>query len=347
MHEPSITTRVIAQKCGYGQSTVSMALRNDPRIPEATREIIIATATKLGYQPDPHFSRLMSGVKRRHVDRQAQVMAYVILWKQAQEHYYYRTYREYREGAGARAAEFGYVLEDFVVNDQGINPHRFDSIMRTRVIPGMLIAPVSFDDLTLGLHGLSIQLPCDNYAVSTIGYTLDNPAVNRAMHDHALGTERAVERLRQKKIRRIGFVCSRASHVRVQGRWMAGYLLAQEELPAKDRLRSLIMEDINDAAVFEEWLHRERPEVILTVEMDQVRRHLDRLHLQVPKDIGVAHLDISADFPGYTGIVQRNHAIGTAAFDLLLAQILRNEHGIPSVRKTVMVEGLWQDGRTV
>lgn len=274
-------------------------------------------------------------------------MAYVILWKKAQDHYFYRTYREYREGAGARAAEFGYVLEDFVVNEEGISPKRFHAILRTRMIPGMLIAPVAFDDLTAGLHGLSIPLACDDFAVSTIGYTLDNPGVNRAMHDHALGTERAMEKLRHRKIRRIGFVCSRASHVRVQGRWLAGYLLAQEELPEKDRVKALIMDNINDTAIFSDWLKRERPEVILTVEMREVRHHLNQMQLQVPKDIGVAHLDISVDFADYSGIMQRNHAIGTAAFDLLLAQILRNERGIPSVRKTVMVEGIWKDGATV
>jgi len=342
-----VTTRMLAQRCGYGQSTVSMALRNDPRIPEETRALILGVARQMGYQPDPHFARMMSDVKRRQVNRQAQVLAYVILWDQAEDHFLYRTYREYREGASTRAAEFGYALEDFVVNVHGITPRRLGAILRTRVIPGMIVAPVAVPDLTAGLHGLHIELPCEEVAISTIGYTLDFPEVNRAMHDHALGTERAVEELRKRGFRRIGFVCSRASHIRVKGRWLAGYLLGQEELPPEERLRALIIDEINNPAAFDEWLQRERPEVIVAAEINEVRRHLVRLDLRVPDDISLAHLDINGDAPDYAGIIQRNVAIGAAAFDLLLAQILRNERGIPPIRKSVMIDGWWQDGPTL
>src|SRR6202012_5020416 len=118
---------------------------------EKTRRTILAAAAELGYQPDPHFARLMSGVKRRSVSRQPQVLAYVLFWKQAQDHYLYRTYREYRAGAQARAAEFGYQLEDFVVNEEGITPRRLNAILHTRTIPGMLVAPVTFHQWSAGL----------------------------------------------------------------------------------------------------------------------------------------------------------------------------------------------------
>jgi LacI family transcriptional regulator len=347
MSTTPVTTRLIAEKSGYGQSTVSMALRGDPRIPEATRRIITTTAAKLGYQPDPHFARLMSGVKRRNVARQAQTLAYVILWKSAQEHYHYRTYREYRQGAADRAAEFGYKLEDFVVSEGALTPRRLEAIMRTRVIPGMLVAPTSVPDVHAGLHGLKVPLACDSFAISTIGFTLDSPAVNRAMHDHALGTERAVEVLRQRKFRRIGLACSLGSHVRVQGRWLAGYLLAQAELLQQDRLKAFIPEDINDPVIFKDWLRQERPDVILAVEMEQISRQLERLHLRVPKDIALAHLDLNDDQSTFAGIYQRNNAIGAAAFDLLLAQMSRHERGVPPVRKTVMIEGEWREGKSI
>ncbi len=342
-----ITTRAIARSCGFGQSTVSMALRHDPRIPEATRQTILAAATKLGYQPDPHFSRLMSSVKRRSVQRQTQVLAYVILWKRAQDHYFYRTYREYRAGAQARAAEFGYQLEDFVVNEEGITPRRLDAILRTRFIPGMLVAPVSFNHPARNPLGTENHLLHENYAISTIAYALSRPEVNRAVHDHTLAMEKTVKILRERKFRRIGLVLSRASHLRVQGRWLAGYLLAQQAMLPEEILQPLLLDDINDFPVLAGWLKQERPEVIIALEMDVMQRHLSHLHLRVPHDISLAHLDISGDSPEFAGIIQRNSAIGAAAFDLLLAQILRNERGAPSVRKTVMIEGHWQDGPTL
>ena len=71
-----------------------------------------------------------------------------------------------------------------------------------------------------------------------------------------------MEVLRQRQFRRIGLACSLGSHVRVQGRWLAGYLLAQTELPQQDRVKALITEDIDDPVIFKDWLQQERPDVI-------------------------------------------------------------------------------------
>jgi len=47
------TVRLIAETCGYSRSSVSLALRGDPRLPEATREKILRVARELGYRPNP------------------------------------------------------------------------------------------------------------------------------------------------------------------------------------------------------------------------------------------------------------------------------------------------------
>jgi len=335
---------MIAEESGFGQSTVSMALRNDPRIPEETRRKILAVSTRLGYRPDPQIARLMSAVKRRNVQRHVQTLAFVLLWNKAEDYYHYRTYGEYRSGAAVRAAEFGYALEDFVVNEEGITPQRLSTIMRTRALPGMLIAPTSLPHLRTGQHGMNVHLIADDYALATIGFTLAYPVVNRAMHDHALGAEMAVEELRKRHVRRIGLVMSQATHARVEGRWLSGFLLAQEKVPTSERVRTLLMDNINDTSTFAEWYKREKPDVITGVEMREIRGHLEAMRMRVPKDVGLAHLDVSEEDRSIAGVVQHNEAIGAAAFDLLLGQILRNERGVPAMRKTVMIEGSWRDG---
>lgn len=344
-----VTHRTIARTCGFGQSTVSMALRNDPRLPEATRRAIQETARMLGYHPNPHLSRLMSGVKRRRVENSLQPLAYVILWDQPEIHDAY--YHTYRSGAQARAAEFGYELHDFVVGAQGITLKRLATIVRAQAIPGMLIAPVDLPHrnrgLGQGLEGRAIALPSVDHAIATIGYSLSSPAVNRATHDHAQGARTAVARLRDRGFRRIGLVSSRDIHVRVEGHWASGFLLAQHELPPADRLEPLILDEIHDAPAFDRWLDRERPEVLLTNEVDELRRHLERRGRRVPQDIGLVNLNAGEAKTPYAGIDQRAGDVGGAALDLLLAQILRNERGLPPLRKTVMIEGVWQDGPTL
>ena len=56
-----VTLKDIAKACGYTANTVSRAMRNDERLPAATREKIQAVAAKLGYIPNTLASSLRSG----------------------------------------------------------------------------------------------------------------------------------------------------------------------------------------------------------------------------------------------------------------------------------------------
>ena len=47
------TLQDIAKRAGVGKATVSLALRNDPKISAATRERVRAIAEELKYRPDP------------------------------------------------------------------------------------------------------------------------------------------------------------------------------------------------------------------------------------------------------------------------------------------------------
>lgn len=56
-----ITLKDIAKACGYTANTVSRAMRNDSRLPAATRDKIQAAAKQLGYIPNSLASSLRSG----------------------------------------------------------------------------------------------------------------------------------------------------------------------------------------------------------------------------------------------------------------------------------------------
>jgi LacI family transcriptional regulator len=49
----------IAARAGVSRATVSYALRNPPKILQATRRRVIALAEELGYRPDPLVRKLM------------------------------------------------------------------------------------------------------------------------------------------------------------------------------------------------------------------------------------------------------------------------------------------------
>lgn len=58
---PRITLKTIAEHCGYSVNTVSLALRNDPRISRQTLDTVQKTADELGYIRNNLASSLRSG----------------------------------------------------------------------------------------------------------------------------------------------------------------------------------------------------------------------------------------------------------------------------------------------
>ena len=55
------TIKDVARESGYSISTVSYALKNDPKIPEATREKIKEAARRLNYVPNASARALKTG----------------------------------------------------------------------------------------------------------------------------------------------------------------------------------------------------------------------------------------------------------------------------------------------
>ena len=61
MNGNRITLKDVAEACGYTVNTVSRALRDDPRLPPATRTKIRQTAVTMGYIRNSLASTLRSG----------------------------------------------------------------------------------------------------------------------------------------------------------------------------------------------------------------------------------------------------------------------------------------------
>ncbi|HZZ57506.1 MAG TPA: LacI family DNA-binding transcriptional regulator, partial [Opitutaceae bacterium] len=53
MSERRVTLADVARKAGVHVTTVSLALRNNRRLPEPTRLRLQALAKRMGYAPDP------------------------------------------------------------------------------------------------------------------------------------------------------------------------------------------------------------------------------------------------------------------------------------------------------
>ncbi|MET0261481.1 MAG: LacI family DNA-binding transcriptional regulator [Rariglobus sp.] len=339
--------RSLAALTGFSLGTVSMALRDDPRIAPKTKELILRTAATRGYAPDPLLAGRMNQVRRRSTDsRPAVKLAHVIAWDRAEAYYEFGPFCDFRAGAAARAKEFGYELEDYLLDDIVMHPQRLAGILRTRAISGVLVAPVQRPHvIDARLAAGETWLDLDFAAYSTIGHTVGLPRISRTVHDHAGALELACARLAERGYKRIGLVLSEIMHERVRRRWLAGWVCAQTDLV--NAPQPLISSQLKAADIFDRWLDREGPDVIVTCDWDTVSAHLRRHRLKIPSDIGLVDLQsLSANTPR-AAVDQCNHEVGAAAIDIILAQINRHERGAPAIPKTVLVPGRWVEGPSV
>ncbi|MCC5848803.1 MAG: LacI family DNA-binding transcriptional regulator [Verrucomicrobia bacterium] len=138
-----VTLKSIADKAGVSVSTVSLALRNDPRIKESRRNEINALAREMGYTPNPLLSSLASRQFRHSETFEGLGIAYLTylpnLGSKANANFPYVT--AYMDGAAPRAKELGYRVEHFELSAQKSLP-ALGRMLYQRGFAGVILGPV-------------------------------------------------------------------------------------------------------------------------------------------------------------------------------------------------------------
>ena len=333
-----VTMQMIADRAGVSRMAVSLALRNSPKISPATRERIRDIAEELGYRPNPLVSALMTQLREvRRVPRPT-TLAYVTAYPTADGWRRPGPFVEFFEGAKARAEALGYTLEEWWAARPGMSEQRLSDILYNRNIHGLLVAPLPAGGTTLGMEW-------PRFAAATIGFSLVDPAIPRASNDQYHSITLALQELTRLGYRRIGMAITDEEDVRVQRKWSAGFLVYQQGIAAKQRVPSL-REDEGFAAAFTEWFRKHKPDAVLSQDPRCIE-YLSRIGVEVPKDVGFAHLALTDADTGLAGIHQNGRLVGASMIDLVDAQLRRNERGVPASPKTVLVQGRWVSGPTV
>ncbi len=333
------TLQDVALRAGVHRTTVSLALRNHPRIPASTRERVQAIATKLGYRANPLVAALMrsrrSGSAVKHV-----TIAYVTSYP---TRYGWRPVQHDRPdffpGAGQKARELGYQLEHFWLAEPGMTPARFCDVLGARGIHGLVIGR-----LPPGQTALDLAWP--RFSCVALGMTLRTPPLHRVTENHFDTVTQAMRQCHDRGYRRVGFVFSIPNDSpRVADRWLGAYLAQQRLFPAADRLAVCPAVPV-DEANFAAWFRRARPDAILATHAKPVLGWLRRLGLAVPRDVGLVDLE---EHPALD--CARVHydpaKIGALAVEMLVGLMHRSETGVPADAHEVLLTGHWREGRTL
>lgn len=337
MSQHRVTLADIAGQCGVHVTTVSLALRNSPRLPAATRERIHETARALGYTPDPWLRALVSYRRHTAPRRNVPTLAYVTNWNSRWGWKTVTAHPDFFRGASQSATELGFNLEHFWMRESGLTHGRLSQILMARGIQGVIVAShVREIDETL-------RLDWSGFSAVKIDYFPHQPALPNVTNNQLQIIRLATRKVIAAGYRRIGFVMDEGWDISVDRLWSAGFLWEQQSLPAADRIPPYLAPQTEP---LDRWLEKHRPEVVIS-KREFIQAGLKKLEWRIPQDIGFADLFLD-DFSGKTAGVRQNHeTVGALAIEMLAGLLQHNKRGVPEIPTTTYVEGTWFDGRSL
>jgi LacI family transcriptional regulator len=334
-----VSMQDIAEAAGVSRMAVSYALRNNPKVPAPTREHIKKIAECLGYRPDPLIQRLSVHLANARRSPHAGCIGYITSDRTKSAWQWIPAYRTAFDALVERAEQLGYRIEEFWLGAPGMTAAKLSRILVHRGVAGIIMAPVPG-----GLKAL--RLKWENFASVALGYSMRAPAVHRVVnHQMHTGLE-AIRQLQSLGYQRIGLCVSRDQNDRVDNAWLHALFFHHSRVSVSRRVAPHVPDELTREGILR-WVTDERPDCLL-VQDQSVRGYLLDAGYRVPVDLGVVMLDLNAaNEPDFAGMNQLHDKIGAACVDLLVAQIHRNEKGLPAAPLTVMIDGEWVPGRTV
>lgn len=328
----------VANKAGVSCMTVSLALRNHPSLPERTQTRIQKLAKTMGYRPNPLVSAFVATRRSGKRGSQRLPLAFVSSLPSEDDWRKNSTYYRYFKGAADRADELGCKLEPFWFDRTTMTPDRMSDILYHRGINGLVIAPIAE-------AGGSLSLDWSRFCAVALGYSMAEPRIHRACNHQFHTMLLALRRLHELGYRRIGLATSLTDDKRVDHNWIAPYLYYIQQV-MKTKPLPFLMEDAWNKEIFMKWFRDHKPEVVVTTRTE-AWDWLAEEGIEIPRRTGLFLLDHWAEHGEISCVDQNSELVGSAAIDLLIGQLYRNERGIPANPKVVLVEGAVRNGTTV
>jgi DNA-binding LacI/PurR family transcriptional regulator len=332
-----VTLRDIAKRLKVSHTTISRALRNDPRISESMRQSVRDAAREMGHRPDPMLSAL---AQYRHSKTSKTIgaeLAWINHWPNPKALRSFKEFNLYWEGAFAEAEQSGFRLGEFTL-ENNMSLGRLEGILRARNIRGILLPPAGAN------HPDYRQFNWGDFCIIRLGHSFEYPQAHIVSSDQLTDGVIAFENIWKNGYRRIGLVTSTKMHTRFE----AGFLFGQLKWSSNLRLPTLVLKqegNDEDKGLLKAWLKANQPEAILT-DVRELRELLTAIKWKVPKDIVLAALSV-LDGNADAGINQNSYEIGRAAVQMLISLINHNESGIPNICRELLIEGFWVNGNTL
>lgn len=336
---PTPTIRSLAKEAKVSTATVSMALRNDPRITAEVRHQVQALARKSGYQINPVVSRLLSQMRSNQTLARQGILGFLATSPRSEDASTAFT-KAWLGAARRRAEELGFWLDEFILHENKLPPPRLLEILKARNIRGLIMAGPFID------HFIPRQLYdiLDRSSVVIVGERTSHPAMDCVLNDQFLTTLNAVEKCLALGYRRPGLCIHPDIDRVVENRFSAGFLISQKRLSVDSRIPEHLYQ-VRGEKDFVSWMRKHRPDVILTLH-SEIQLWLNRMGMPCPESVGLVHLDRTEELTGWSGLKQDHEHLGTAAVEMLVNHLYHNEVGIPDFQRCLFLGSRWVEGKT-
>lgn len=322
----------VAEAAGVSKSSVSLALRDDPRLAPETRRRVQEVAARMGYRRNPIIASLMAQLRISHTPK---FHANLGLLNCSADRALFEspTFSEVRRGIREGADRAGYGVEEFWAEDPAVKLARLRQILRARNIRGLVLAaPPDPRPLFPGHHDF-----INEFAFAVVGVNPTEPSLPRASNNHFQTARAAVDLLSRRGYRRAGLVLLDDLDRALGRRLSGGFLAGVRDGPAPGGAAMALLLGQPDRAAFVDWLRTARPDAILT-DLGEVLDWVRDENITIPEELGLIHLNWRPPLGDWAGMRQNSHLVGVAAAELVVAQITHNETGPPRHPNLVLVE---------
>lgn len=332
------TLRSLAKQLGLSRTTVSDALRGSPRVDPNTAARVRKAAREAGYRRNPLAGALMSELRRSRGGAFRGVIAAIDFNEPDRPETSSSYHRELVLGADTRATELGFKVEKFSVGHAGVSVQRLDSILQSRGIHGVILLP-AWDEPDLS------NLDWSRFAGIYTDYIIERPALHSVCPDHYRSLLAALQRLADLGYRQPGLFVKKHQDARLQFRWGAAFRAFQENHPEIRAIPPLVEETITRDN-FAKWFKRHKPDVVIGHNTDVIE-WMESCGAKLPETHGFFCINLHMKARPCAGLDLQPRMLGARATELLIAQLQRNETGIPEWPSTTTIPAHWAEGPTV
>lgn len=335
MSRPTLRTLAIA--AGVHHTTLSRALRNDPRIPESTRTRLQNLAKEAGYRPDALVTRCMTALQRGKSGRDLEALG--LLTSRTRLGEGEGPFRAFCRHIALRADELGYRIEEIWAGEPGLTVARIDKMIMARGIEGLIIPP---DFQVPGGH---LRLDLTHLATVLHSHAVWRPQLHRVEAHNFQNMLLVMKALYHRGYRRIGLMLFMNLAEITGHEWEGAYHYYHQRHRDLEKVPVFFSKVFDDPALLK-WVKLERPEVIVGT-FPYHPEIFRKEGFRVPEDLGCVSMGVYPWDPPSAGLDMRAEEIDRAAVDVVVAQINRHEKGVPKTPRDILIEGVWHEGPTV